>query len=225
MTVSLEELLGHSLNDVEDKNSPKVPIHVSGSMSIPLPTPRVAIVGTRTPSEKGKNTAFKLAEFLAGRGVTIISGLARGIDAQAHRGAMKGGGKTIAVLGTPLNRHYPRENHELQLEIMKNHLAVSQFSPDNAVQRRNFVMRNRTMALLCDASIIVEAGENSGTLSQGWEALRLGRPLYIWHSVLENKEVKWPLKFLDYGAIVLSDPNDILEDLPSNDLLRDIVQL
>lgn len=215
-SVSTELLLGRPMNCVEAKHYPKV-LYTSGSMKIPVPGPRVAIVGTRQASEKGLRDAYRLAYELVKKGVVVVSGLAKGIDSQAHRGAIAGGGNTIAVLGTPLSQFYPKENRDLQLEIMKNQLTVTQFPENRSVQRRNFVIRNRTMALIADASIIVEAGESSGTLSQGWEALRLGRPLFIWHSVFENTELDWPHKFVEYGAVKFSNLDMIMEELPSGD--------
>ena len=213
-SVSTEYLLGRELNDIEKKYSPKV-LYIAGAMSVPVPGPRVAIVGTREPSDKGRETAFNLAQGLVGKGVIVISGLARGIDSEAHRGAIEAGGYTIAVLGTPLNEFYPKENKQLQTEIATNHLAVSQFPLNNPIHRSNFVIRNRTMALLCDASIIVEAGDSSGTLSQGWEALRLGRPLFIWKSVLDYPDLNWPKKMITYGARVINDISAVLEELPT----------
>ena len=100
----------------------------------------------------------------------VVSGLACGIDTAAHTAAIESGGKTIAVLGTPLDDTYPQENQALQSLIMAQHLAVSQFAPGAGTQPKNFPVRNRTMALLTDATVIVEAGEKSGTVHQGWEA-------------------------------------------------------
>ncbi|MCL5783637.1 MAG: DNA-protecting protein DprA [Candidatus Thermoplasmatota archaeon] len=213
-SVSTELLLGRALNDIEIKHSPRV-LYISGSMSVPVPSPRVAIVGTREPSDEGRKTAFSLASELAKRGVVVISGLAKGIDSEAHKGAIDAKGETIAVLGTPLNIFYPKENRQLQTEIMTNHLAVSQFPSNKPVYKSNFVIRNRTMALLCDASIIVEAGDSSGTLSQDWEALRLGRPLFIWKSVFNVPDLKWPEQMISYGARVLDDLSTVFEELPA----------
>ncbi len=210
-----ERLLGRELNDVERKNSPRT-LFVSGSMEIPLHVPRCAIVGTRLPSPEGRLIARELAQFLSEHGITVISGLARGIDSEAHKGSIESGGRTIAVIGTPLDKFYPKENIELQKELMKNHLVVSQFRIGQPIYPGNFIQRNRTMALLCDASVIVEAGDSSGTLSQGWEALRLGRPLFLWKSITENSNLKWPAEMLKYGAIQLDDFSMVLEELPSN---------
>ena len=211
--VSTEFLLGRALNDVEKKYSPRV-LYISGSMSVPIPSPRVAIVGTRAPSYEGRKTAFGLASALAEKGVIVISGLARGIDSEAHKGAINVKGSTIAVLGTPRNIFYPKENQQLQTEIMTNHLTVSQFPLNKPVYKSNFILRNRTMALLCDASIIVEAGDSSGTLSQGWEALRLGRPLFIWQDAFKNHDLKWTHQMMRYGAREFSDLETVFEELP-----------
>lgn len=214
--LSPEQLLGRELNDVERRYSPKT-LYISGPMRIPIPGPRVAIVGTREPSPEGRKTAYELASSLSRTGINIISGLARGIDTESHKGAISAHGKTMAVLGTPLDMFYPKENQQLQLEIMEKYLAVSQFPSAQPVQRRNFVIRNRTMALLCDASIIVEAGDSSGTLSQGWEALRLGRPLFIWESVFNAHHLKWPAEMISYGAVRFDDISTVLDQLPSGD--------
>ena len=110
--------------------------------------------------------AAKLARILAEHCV-VVSGLAEGIDSAAHRAAIDSNGRTIAVFGTPLDECYPRKNADLQAEIASRHLLVSQIAPRTAVRRQNFPIRKRTMALLADASVTVEAGETSGSLSQG----------------------------------------------------------
>lgn len=216
--LTVDEVLGRQLNDIEKKYAPPA-LYVMGGMGIPIPAPRVAIVGTREPSRAGIETAHMLAECFAKKGVTVISGLAKGIDTAAHSGAIEAGGKTIAVLGTPLDRSYPSQNADLQHHISIYHLALSQFPLGHKVQRKDFILRNRTMALLCDASIIVEAGDSSGTLSQGWEALRLGRHLFVWHSVFENRRLKWPTEMANYGAIEFSDPDSVMDVLPFADVL------
>lgn len=166
---------------------------------------RVSIVGSRKASPEGLCRASKLAGLLAGRGIVIVSGLAEGIDTAAHTAAIHRGGRTIAVLGTPLDQVFPRQNAALQDQIMRDHLAVSQFAAGSPVQRKNFPLRNRTMALISDATVIIEAGNTSGSLSQGWEALRLGRPLFLAKSVTEDPSLTWPAEFLHYGAVLLSD--------------------
>jgi DNA processing protein len=220
-TVTPLQLLG-PLNDVERKYAPSK-IFTAGPMKMPLPKPRAAIIGSRKASERGLATAIRIAKTLTDHGVVIISGLAEGIDTMAHETAISEGGRTIAVLGTPLNRTYPQKNLQLQNEIMKNHLAISQFPIGYPIQRKNFVIRNRTMALISNASIIVEAGDTSGSLHQGWEALRLGRPLFIWKSIVNDTSLSWPEKMMRYGATVLNDPKQVLEVLPSSKGLSEIV--
>jgi DNA processing protein len=220
-TVTPLQLLG-PLNDVERKYAPSK-IFTVGPMDMPLPKPRAAIIGSRKASERGLATASRIAKTLTEHGVVIVSGLAEGIDTMAHETAISEGGRTIAVLGTPLNRTYPQKNSQLQNEIMKNHLAISQFPIGYPIQRKNFVIRNRTMALISNASIIVEAGDTSGSLHQGWEALRLGRPLFIWKSIVNDSSLSWPEKMMKYGATLLSDPKQVLDVLPSSKGLSEIV--
>ncbi|MCS6784588.1 MAG: DNA-processing protein DprA [Candidatus Caldarchaeum sp.] len=211
--LSVEELLGRPLNRYEKKYAPQT-LYVCGGISLPLKIPRVAVVGTRVPSLSAAEYTRELVKALVKNEVAVVSGLARGIDTIAHRSAIESGGKTVAVLGTPLTRFYPPENRELQLKIMQQHLAVSQFPPAHRTKPRDFVMRNRTMALISDASVIVEAGETSGALSQGWEALRLGRPLFISPLVLQ-KGLEWPEKMIRYGAQVLHEFGDLFDVVPS----------
>jgi len=213
--LTVKTLLGRPLNDVEEKFAPKT-LYVKGTMQIPLPRPRVSIVGSRKASSNGLSDARSIAKILAEREVVIVSGLAEGIDTSAHVAAMEAGSETIAVLGTPLNKTYPQKNFTLQQEIMQHHLAISQFQIGNPTRPKHFVLRNRTMALISDATIIVEASNESGSLHQGWEALRLGRPLFIWKSILNTPQLSWPQKMLEYGAIELSDATDVLESLPSS---------
>jgi len=132
--------------------------------------------------------------------------------------------ETIAVIGTPLNKTYPKENSELQKEIMKNHLVISQYPVGYSTTPKDFVLRNRTMALISDATVIVEAGNSSGSLHQGWETLRIGRPLFICKSVVQNNELKWPKEMIKYGAMELDKPIDILENLPSDVKMPELFQ-
>jgi DNA processing protein len=148
---------------------------------------------------------------LVERGVVVVSGLAEGVDTAAHLAAITGKGKTIAVIGTPLDRVYPKQNAGLQKRIAEEHLLVSPFSLGFPVRPGNFPLRNRTMALLSDATVIIEATDTSSSLHQGWEALRLGRLLFITNSTVQDPALTWPRKMLDHGARILSD--ETLEDL------------
>lgn len=209
-----EDLLG-PLNDVEAKNAPKV-LFVAGDLELLRSGRRISVVGTRDPSPEGLDRARAISALLVRRGITVVSGLAKGIDTAAHTTAMDLGGRTIAVLGTPLDVTYPAENRELQARIVRGHLAVSQFASGTRGGQKAFPIRNRTMALLTDATIIVEAGEGSGTLHQGWEALRLGRPLFLMESLVKRTDLSWPAEMLRFGAEVLNRENldEALEEVP-----------
>lgn len=221
-TYTLEELIG-PLNDIEQKYAPKK-LYVVGQLPIPLPTPRVSVIGSRKASPKGLNAASNIAKVMSKHNVIVVSGLAEGIDSAAHKGAIEANGHTIAVLGTPLDRVYPSKNLQLQEIIMRNHLAISQFPIGYPVMPKNFIIRNRTMALISDASIIVEAGNSSGSLHQGWEALRLGRPLFIWSPLMHDHSLSWPEKMAMYGALEFTDPEEVLDDLPSRERILEVIQ-
>ena len=209
-----DELLG-PLNEVEKRNAPEV-LFVAGDTELLRKGKRVSIVGARKASGDGLDRASSLARILVEQQVIVVSGLAEGIDTAAHESAMRNHGRTIAVLGTPLDKTYPDKNRPLQQKIMQEHLAVSQFPTGCPSQRKNFPMRNRTMALLADSTVIVEARDGSGSLHQGWEALRLGRPLFLMESVTKNPDVQWPKEMLSYGAEILTRENInlLLELLP-----------
>lgn len=221
-SIRVEELLGRPLNDVESKHAAKM-LYVKGPMTIPLPSPRVSIVGSRKASQEGLEAAKTITKTLVEKDVVIVSGLAEGIDTAAHQTAVQLGGKTIAVLGTPLDKVYPAKNFELQQEIMRNQLAVSEFQAGHKTRPKDFAIRNKTMALISDATVIVEAGNTSGSLYQGWETIRLGRPLFICKHVFENTKLGWPDEMSQYGAMKLSDPLDILDFLPSNVEMIDVL--
>ncbi|HEY4699742.1 MAG TPA: DNA-processing protein DprA [Nitrososphaerales archaeon] len=210
-----EQLLG-MLNDVEKKHAPARLYAVGNLQQIPLPLPRVAIIGSRKASLEGLKTASDIARVLVKNNVIVVSGLAEGIDTAAHKTTIEEGGDTIAVLGTPLDRVYPQKNSHLQDIIKRQHLAISQFPVGQPIQPKNFVLRNRTMALISNASIIVEAGETSGSLHQGWESLRLGRPLFIYKSIVNDPSLNWPKKMMEYGAIELNEAKEVVDVLPSS---------
>lgn len=212
--VRTEELFG-ALNSFESKHAPDR-LYVAGDVSLLSEGKRVSIVGTRKPSPEGLARARALTRMLVEHGIIVVSGLAEGIDTVAHETAITAGGRTIAVLGTPLSQAYPTKNRDLLERIKAEHLAISQFAEGMPARRTNFPQRNRTMALISDATVIIEAGENSGTRHQGWEALRLGRMVFLMQSVAENPALTWPKEMIGYGAQVLrrEDMPDILYDIP-----------
>lgn len=209
-----EALLG-ALNEVEKKNAP-AHLFVAGDTRLLVEGRRVSVVGSREASPQGLERARILSKALVTHGITVVSGLAEGIDTVAHRTAIDAGGRTIAVLGSSLESYFPPENRALQDLIAERHLLVSQFAQGSKPRREHFPQRNRTMALISDATVIVEAGEKSGTVHQGWEALRLGRPLYLMESLAHRTDLTWPKEMLRYGAQLLSREtlDAVLEDVP-----------
>lgn len=174
----------------------------------------VSVVGTRNPSEDGKHKSSKLSELLGKHRIVVASGLAKGIDTFAHKSALKHGKPTIAVIGTPINKYYPKENKNLQKEIEKKGLVISQFPPSSSVQRWNFPLRNSVMSGISLATVIVEAGETSGSLIQADYALKQKRIVFIPNSALENKNLKWPRKLINKpGASKFSNISELIHEL------------
>lgn len=179
----------------------------------------VAVVGSRQATDEGKRRASRIARELVAKHFTVVSGLAAGIDTAAHTAALEAGGRTIAVIGTPLGISYPKENEELQRQIAKDHLLISQipvlrYSKQQVPQNRLFFPeRNITMSALTEATVIVEASDTSGTLTQARAALQQGRKLFILDSCFTKTDITWPATYADRGAIRVKDPADIWKAL------------
>ncbi|MBM6842182.1 DNA-protecting protein DprA [[Clostridium] spiroforme] len=182
----------------------------------------VCVVGSRNASSESLEKTAKIVKSLVHRNIVINAGLAKGIDTAAHQSALKNGGKTIAVIGTPINQYYPKENKALQNEIADKGLLVSQFPPCNKVQRWNFPTRNGVMSGLSIATIIMEAGETSGALKQADYALKQNRDVFIPQSALDNKLITWPQKYVSRGAHSFKNLKDVLMILNKNQLLYNI---
>jgi len=212
---SIEDLLG-PLTEFELKHAPKE-LFWEGDEKLLKQGIRVSVVGSRKVSEAGAKRTRSFCQALVRHEITVVSGLAAGVDTIAHEVAIRNGGKTIAVLGTPLDKAYPAANKDLLEEIKQNHLAISQFPAGYPAKKDNFPQRNRTMALISDATVIVEARETSGTRHQGWEALRLGRLVFLMENVANDDKLSWPKEMIGYGAQVLrrEDLPDVLYDIPS----------
>ena len=178
----------------------------------------VAVVGTRKPSADGLARTRKLVKALVRDDFTVVSGLASGVDTVAHETAMAHGGRTVAVIGTPLSRCYPAENKELQRTIGKDYLVVSQV-PFKRYEMQSFrgnrlffAERNATMSALTDATVIVEAGKTSGTLIQAKAALEQGRKLFVLESCFDQ-DLAWPERLVANGAIRVREYGEIAEQL------------
>lgn len=213
----------HGIGDYQEKlrdaENPLEFLYYQGNWDLAYSPKRVAIVGTRSPTDEGIRRARKLTALLVKENYTIVSGLAKGIDTVAHETAIAHGGDTIAVIGTPLDHAYPKENAELQRQIARDHLLISQV-PVLLYARRSwqwnrlfFPERNVTMSALSHATVIVEAGDTSGTLIQARAALAQDRLLFILDSNFRNPKLKWPHKYAEKGAIRVQDFDDIKERL------------
>jgi DNA processing protein len=206
----LQELIRQSGRSVEDKQfdllrsygARDARVYCAGDLEL-LMRPVVSVVGTREVSEEGWRRAARLARELVSADVVVMSGLARGVDTAALTATLEAGGKSIGVIGTPLEKAYPAENARLQEEIYSHHLLISPFTPGEPVYKGNFPKRNRVMALLSDATVIVEASDTSGTLHQAAECLRQGRWLFIMKSVVDDLNLKWPAKFVGKPRVVV----------------------
>ncbi|WP_433391073.1 DNA-processing protein DprA [Micromonospora sp. KLBMP9576] len=158
----------------------------------------IAVVGSREASDRGIEIARSVATSLAARDVTVVSGLAKGIDTTAHQAALAAGGRTVAVIGTGIRRHYPATNRELQEHIAEVGLVISQFWPDTAPTKQSFPMRNAVMSGYAAATVVVEAGERSGARIQARLALQHGRPVVLTSQVMRHD---WARAFADRPGV------------------------
>lgn len=202
---------------LRDAADPVELLYFLGSWELVEAPKRVAVVGTRKVSPEGAARTRRLVRELVENDFTIVSGLAQGVDTIAHQTAIGLGGRTIAVIGTPISEVYPRENKDLQRTIASDHLVVSQVpvlrykSQGAHINRFFFPERNKTMSALSEATIIVEASETSGTLIQARAAVEQGRKLFILESNFLNSAISWPAKYESKGAIRVRSIKDILQ--------------
>lgn len=194
------------------KQAPRF-LYIRGKKSLLQEARTVALVGSRSATEHAKENTARLAEILGNNGITIVSGLAKGIDVTAHVSALGSGFNTIAVIGTNLNQYYPMENKSVQIEIEKKGVIVSQFSPASKTQRWFFPLRNGVMSGLSLATVIMEAGETSGALKQADFALKQGREVLIPERALEINTITWPAKYVKRGAKIVKSPKDVINFL------------
>jgi DNA processing protein len=196
---------------------PPITLYVQGAWSICLEEPCVAIVGSRRSSTYGQNAATMLARDLGSRGVTIISGLARGIDAAAHRGALEAGGRTVAVMGTGLDQVYPRDHRKLAEEILEQGGAlVSEFPLETPPAPQNFPYRNRVISGLSLGVLIVEAAENSGSLITARLALEQGREVFaVPGNITSRNSFGTNYLIKGAGAKLVQQWQDVVMELPA----------
>jgi DNA processing protein len=173
----------------------------------------IAIVGSRMASTYGKYTTEKISRELALKGLTIVSGMARGIDSTAHRGAITAYGRTIAVLGSGLDVIYPPENKKLFDDIIQNGAVISEFPPGTPPLSANFPTRNRIISGMSYGVVIVEAGEKSGSLITARLALEQGREVFAVPGSIDSAGSRGTNKLIKQGAILIENIDDILEEI------------
>jgi DNA processing protein len=195
---------------------PPITLYLKGAWGKCFDQPCVAIVGSRRSSTYGQNAASMLARDLAKRGLTIISGLARGIDAAAHRGALEAGGRTVAVIGTGLDQVYPRDHRKLAEEITAAGGAiVSEFPLETPPAPQNFPYRNRVISGLSLGVLVVEAAENSGSLITARLALEQGREVFaVPGNITSRNSFGTNYLIKGAGAKLVQQWQDIVAELP-----------
>lgn len=173
----------------------------------------VSIVGTRRVTPYGRQITEELSSFLAANGMTVVSGLARGVDAVAHQTALKAGGRTIAVLGSGVDKIYPPEHRALADQIMERGAIISDYAPGTAPDASNFPPRNRIISGLSLAVVVVEAGETSGALITAEFAAEQGREVFAVPGSILAPQSKGTNKLIQNGALPLLSVNDLMQAL------------
>jgi DNA processing protein len=202
-----------SLREIYD---PPIVLYVKGAWSECLDQPCIGVVGSRKASTYGQNAALMLARDLAQRGMTVVSGFARGIDAAAHRGALEGGGRTIAVLGTGIDEVYPRDHKKLAEEILaRGGALVSQFPLGTPPVSENFPYRNRIISGLSLGVVVVEAAENSGSLITARLAMEQNREVFaVPGNITSRNSFGTNYLIKGAGAKLVQQWQDIAAELP-----------
>jgi DNA processing protein len=198
------------LKAIED---PPPVLYVKGEVG-ELVAPAIAVVGSRRPSTYGKVVAEQLARGLSASGVTVVSGLARGIDSVAHVKTLDHGGRTIAVLGCGLSHMYPPENRPLAQRISRQGAVVSEFPMRTKPDRLNFPLRNRTISGLSLGTVVIEAGERSGALITVQWALEQGREVFAVPGNVTAPTSRGTNRLIKMGAKLVDCVEDILEEFP-----------
>lgn len=200
-------------DNLKNISKPPKQLYVLGNESI-LNEKSIAIIGSRVCTDEGKKLAEYFAKELSKKGICIISGMAKGIDTYAHLGALKTGGKTIAVLGAGFNHIFPKENKELFSEIIKNNGAViTEYSENVKPKSEGFVQRNRIVSGLSMGVLIIEAKHRSGTAITANFARSQGRKLFCIPHSLEQKEGIGTNRQIKKGAKLVTTPEEIIKEL------------
>lgn len=204
-----QSLFPEALRQIPD---PPAVLQMRGEL-LPQDGLAVAIVGTRHATHYGRQQAQRLAASLARAGVTIVSGLARGIDSEAHQATLEAGGRTIAVLGSGLLNIYPAENKELAERIVKNGALITESSTEAKPARGSFPRRNRIVTGLCQGVIVVEAGDRSGALISARLSMEQGREVFAVPGRVDSRTSRGCHRLIRDGAKLVETADDVLEEL------------
>ena len=200
------------LKQIDD---PPVLLYIIGEFPLP-DTLSVAIVGSRSPTEYGKTTSQQLSYQLAERGITVVSGFARGIDTCVHRGALEAGGHTVAVFGCGLSIIYPETNRGLAAEIIESGTLVSEFPMTMPPRGKNFPRRNRVISGLTMGTLVVEASERSGSLITARHAAEQGREVFAVPGQIFSGRSRGTHSLINQGATLINSVDDLLDALPQD---------
>lgn len=210
------------LKEIDD---PPAVLYAKGSLSALAPL-TVAMVGTRKPSATGAETARYFARELSQQGITVVSGLALGIDAQAHQGCLDVGGKTIAVMGTGIDCIYPYRHRDLANNISQDGLLITEFSLKTTPNAGHFPRRNRIISGLARLTLIVEAAIKSGSLITARLAMEQNRDVLAIPGSINNPQARGCHQLLQQGAKLVTSVQDVLDELPktNRDYLSDSIR-
>jgi DNA processing protein len=200
---------------LKEIHDPPMVLYLKGG-DIPKKTTFLAIVGSRGPTPYGLKAAENLAQGLARRGIGVVSGLARGIDAAAHWGCLEGHGFTVAVLGTGIDTIYPASNRKLFEEITRKGSVLTEFPPGTPPEPRNFPIRNRLISGLSRGVLVVEATMNSGSLITASAALEQGREVYAVPGSIQSFKSRGCHFLIKQGAKLVENADDVLDELGLN---------
>jgi DNA processing protein len=195
---------------------PPIVLYAAGNLREVLAQPLLAIVGSRRCSTYGRNVAEMLGRELASRGVTIVSGLARGIDSAAHQGAIEGKGLTLAVMGTGLDEVYPKENRRLCEKILENGALLTEFPLGTPPLSQNFPFRNRIISGLSFGVMVVEGAERSGSLITARMAYEQGREVFAVPGNITSSKSFGPNYLIKDGAKLVQTWRDVIEEFPAD---------
>jgi DNA processing protein len=219
--LTYQRVWNRRLDDLLASDRPREKLYARGDhLADALASPTVAIVGARACTSYGAHVARRLASDFAAAGVTVVSGLARGVDAEAHRGSLDANGRTVAVLGCGIDRDYPRAHAELARQIAATGAVVSEYQPGVEPAPWRFPARNRIIAALADVVVIVEARERSGALITVDLAMEIGRPIYaIPGETTSNLSQGTNQLIRQRHATLITSAADVLEDIAVKELV------